>query len=237
MRTRMPAPDEKARGGQRRGDPGRSAALGAAGRSITVVAVRASCACEAARARLTDTTPINQTLNNRNLAPHAIAKQRRKVVDVQRDEDEDEDEDEDDEGGGEGGPKQKGRSRRELPARVRTSVGCRSGWLAHHHAPLRNFVSSSLGPTPTARAHPTHPPPSPPLLPSFQAVTILKEWLLSEEHFTHPYVTLSFIVIVSEMRRWWDGQRTRTAPDDDGQRTMAGSGRWRAADDDGLAEQ
>jgi len=50
-------------------------------------------------------------------------------------------------------------------------------------------------------------------------------------------VTLSFIVIVSEMRRWWDGQRTRTAPDDDGQRTMAGSGRWRAADDDGLAEQ
>ena len=69
-------------------------------------------------------------------------------MDVHRDEDEDEDEDEDDEGGGEGGPKQKGRSRRELPARVRLlpkAVGPRI--TAHHPAASYPAVSSSHRPT------------------------------------------------------------------------------------------
>ena len=122
---------------------------------ITVVAVRASCACEAARARLTDTTPINQTLNNRNLAPHASAKQRRKVVDVQRDEDEDEDEDEDDEGGGEGGPKQKGRSRRELPARVRPLVAAAVARITTRHF-VTSYPAASDPPQPHAPTLLTH---------------------------------------------------------------------------------
>ena len=86
---------------------------------------------------------------------------------------EDEEEEEDKRGDAEG--KTKGRSRRELPARVNNIPS---------HAPVMG-----CGPRPR---HPWIPAPfldtlaRPWLACSPQAVSILKEWRLSEEHVTHP---------------------------------------------------